>query len=172
MIIKYKLSEVAKDLNVPAKGIAQALLEHSGENAKRKNAQSTLTEEELNIIFEHYTQKYRISNIADYLEGRQTTDSEPKPEQKAEQKPEQKREGRPQRNDRSANKDGQRNKGDRDRQDKRRGQNDTRRSQSDKDKGEKNAPQQRKPAQANNSPAQKPQTPNCAGITKRGKAER
>ena len=67
MMIKYKVSEIAKDLKVTAKDIAAALAEHSDGSAKKKNAQSTLTEEELNIIFEHFTQKNKGENIDAYL---------------------------------------------------------------------------------------------------------
>ena len=66
MMIKYKVSEIAKDLRVPAKDIAAALAEHSDGNAKKKNAQSTLTEEELNIIFEHFTQNNKGENFEAY----------------------------------------------------------------------------------------------------------
>lgn len=68
MMIKYKVSEIAKDLRVPAKEIAAALAEHSDGSAKKKNAQSALTEEELNIIFEHFTQKNKGENIEAYRE--------------------------------------------------------------------------------------------------------
>ncbi len=164
MMIKYKLSEVAKDLNVPAKDVAQALLEHSGENAKRKNAQSTLTEEELNIIFEHYTQKNRINNIEEYLEGRQNKEEEPKPETKPETKPEPKKQDGRQPKGERAQKDGQR-RGDRERQDKRKGQN-------DRGKGNDKQPAaQRKPA-ANPQP-QKPQSaPAAAGSEEKSGGDR
>ncbi len=66
MMIKYKVSEIAKDLNVSPKDIANALSEHS-ENAKKKNSQSTLTEEELNVVFEHFTQTNRVESLDDYL---------------------------------------------------------------------------------------------------------
>ena len=56
MIIKRKVSEIANDLNVSSKEIAEVLLEHSGADAKKKNAQSTLNAQELNVIFEHFTQ--------------------------------------------------------------------------------------------------------------------
>ena len=44
MMIKYKVSEVAKDLNVAPKDIANALAEHSDGTAKKKNSQSKKTE--------------------------------------------------------------------------------------------------------------------------------
>ena len=66
MMIKYKVSEIAKDLKVAAKDVVAALAEHSDGNAKKKNAQSTLTEEELNIVFEHFTQKNKGENFEAY----------------------------------------------------------------------------------------------------------
>ncbi len=67
MMIKYKVSEVAKDLNVAPKDIANALAEHSDGTAKKKNSQSSLTEEELNIVFEHFTQKNKTENLDAFL---------------------------------------------------------------------------------------------------------
>ena len=67
MMIKYKVSEVAKDLNVAPKDIANALAEHSDDTAKKKNSQSSLTEEELNIVFEHFTQKNSTDDLDAYL---------------------------------------------------------------------------------------------------------
>ena len=96
MMIKYKLSEVAKDLGVAPKDVAAALFEHSGAKAKRKNAQSTLTEDELNVIFECFTQKSKIDDVEAYLassaakaEPEAPADESAKPaqEKKAEEKP-------------------------------------------------------------------------------------
>ncbi|MBQ3970017.1 MAG: translation initiation factor IF-2 [Clostridia bacterium] len=75
MMIKYKVSEIAKDLNVAPKEIAAALMEHSGGNAKKKNSQSSLTEEELNIVFEHFTQKNSTENLDEYLSGNKNTEN-------------------------------------------------------------------------------------------------
>ena len=81
MMIKYKVSEIAKDLKVAAKDVVAALAEHSDGNAKKKNAQSTLTEEELNIVFEHFTQKNKGENIDAYLALNKDGAAEPKGEQ-------------------------------------------------------------------------------------------
>ena len=54
MQIKYRVHEVAKDLNVDKKEIIDLLDRYfSGEQHKHATA---LTEEELNVVFEHYTQ--------------------------------------------------------------------------------------------------------------------
>ena len=50
MMIKYRVHEVAKDLNVPSKEIIDLLQKHFGEVKKHMTA---LTEEELDVIFEH-----------------------------------------------------------------------------------------------------------------------
>lgn len=62
--MKYKLSEVAKDLNVSSKEVAAVLKSRMGVD---KKSATTLTEEELNIVFEHFTQARRVESLADYL---------------------------------------------------------------------------------------------------------
>lgn len=54
VVIKYKLSDVAKDLNVQNKELIDFLYQTLGESKKHT---SPLTEAELNHVFEHYTQK-------------------------------------------------------------------------------------------------------------------
>ncbi len=51
MEIKYRLHEVAKDLNVPNKEIIALMEKYFGETKKHMTA---LTDEELNVVFEHY----------------------------------------------------------------------------------------------------------------------
>ena len=53
VVIKYKLSDVAKDLNVQNKELIDFLYQTLGESKKHT---SPLTEAELNHVFEHYTQ--------------------------------------------------------------------------------------------------------------------
>ena len=60
MMIKYRIHEVAKDLCVASKDIIQLLTQHM---AAPKNSQAVLSEEELNLIFEYYTQKHRVENF-------------------------------------------------------------------------------------------------------------
>ncbi len=64
MIVKYKLSELAKDLNVDSKEIISLLSKHS-EDAKKTG--STLNEEELNIVFEHFTKKTELKTLDAYF---------------------------------------------------------------------------------------------------------
>ena len=74
MTIKYKVSDVAKDLNVPAKQIVD-LLAQKGGDVKKTGA--NLTEEEVNLVFEHFTQANAEASLDAYL------DSAPKPQPKA-----------------------------------------------------------------------------------------
>ena len=73
MIIKYKVSEVAKDLGLSAKQIIDVL---AGLGGEAKKVGSNLEEGELNYIFEHYTQNNQEASLDAYL------DSAPKPKPK------------------------------------------------------------------------------------------
>lgn len=64
MNIKYRLHEVAKDLNVPNKDIVDLLQQHFGETKKHMTA---LTDEELNVVFEHFTKKHEVKNLDSYF---------------------------------------------------------------------------------------------------------
>ena len=73
MIIKYKVSEVAKDLNKPAKQIIDMLADLGGEP---KKVGANLDEAELNYVFERLTQESAEADLSEYL------DSAPKPKPK------------------------------------------------------------------------------------------
>lgn len=60
MTIKYKVSDVAKDLNVPAKQIVDLLAQKGGEV---KKTGANLTEKEVNLVFEHFTQALSLIHI-------------------------------------------------------------------------------------------------------------
>lgn len=64
MIEKYRVHEVAKDLNVPSKEIIEFLAEHFPEPKKHMTA---LEEDELNLIFEHYTKETQVENFEEYF---------------------------------------------------------------------------------------------------------
>ncbi len=64
MTIKYKVSDVAKDLNVSAKQIVE-LLSKDGSEPKKTGA--NLTEAELNYVFEHFTQASGEKSLDGYL---------------------------------------------------------------------------------------------------------
>ena len=65
MMIKYKVSEAAKDFNVSAKEIAAILEKHTGE-AKKGGA--ALSEHDLDIIFEVITQTHQVASFDEYFE--------------------------------------------------------------------------------------------------------
>ena len=76
-MIKYKVSEVAKDLNVPSKAVIEAIKECCGVTKKSGNV---LTDQELNVVFEDFTQKNQVENFDKYYASR---DSEPEKAEKA-----------------------------------------------------------------------------------------
>ena len=91
-MIKYRLSEVAKDLNVSNKEVSDVLKEKL--NVVKKPA-GVLTEEELNVIFEHFTQASSLKNFDAYFaSANNKSNSTEKPEKteqkKADKKPQQK----------------------------------------------------------------------------------
>ena len=76
-MIKYKVSEVAKDLNVPSKAVIEAIKECCGVTKKSGNV---LTDQELNVVFEYFTQKNQVENFDKYYASR---DSESEKAEKA-----------------------------------------------------------------------------------------
>jgi translation initiation factor IF-2 len=68
MMVKYRVHEVAKDLGVPSKEVLALLKEHLGEERKHMTA---LTEDELNFIFEYYTQKNQVESFDDYFASKE-----------------------------------------------------------------------------------------------------
>ncbi len=79
-MIKYKLSEVAKDLNVSNKEVADVLKERMD---VVKKPTTTLTDEELKIVFEHFTQKNSVSSFDDYFNSVNDTAQEADQAEKA-----------------------------------------------------------------------------------------
>lgn len=75
-MIKYRLSEVAKDLNVSNKEVADVLKEKL--NVVKKPA-AVLTEEELNVIFENFTQASQVKNFEAYFASANNTDDTKSP---------------------------------------------------------------------------------------------
>ena len=69
MMIKYRVHEVAKDLNIPNKDVIDTLQKYTGETKKHMTA---LTEEELDLVFEAFTQKNASENLDDYFAQRKT----------------------------------------------------------------------------------------------------
>ena len=62
MMIKYRVSNVAKDFEVPGKRIVTLLEEKLGKQVK---SMTVLEEEDLNVIFEQLTQETALPNFDD-----------------------------------------------------------------------------------------------------------
>ncbi len=65
MIIKHKLSDIAKDLSKQNKEVIELLENFSGE-AKKHTA--LLSGDELNFVFEHYTKQGAVDNLEEYMQ--------------------------------------------------------------------------------------------------------
>ena len=76
MMIRYKVNDIAKDLGVAAKEIVNVLQEYAAPDTKKKSAQSALTEDELNLVFEHFTKKFEIGSLESYLASASKEDEE------------------------------------------------------------------------------------------------
>lgn len=63
MIIKYKLGELAKDLNLPNKDVVTLL----GDFGADKKHTSVLSQEELNFVFDAVTKKYETESFDKYF---------------------------------------------------------------------------------------------------------
>ncbi len=86
MTIKCKLSDIAKDLNLTSKEIADFLGDAIGGEARK--AGTILTEQELDVIFEHYTSERQVADFDAYFATRsQQPAAGKKPAQKAAVKP-------------------------------------------------------------------------------------
>ncbi|MBE6884719.1 MAG: translation initiation factor IF-2 [Ruminococcaceae bacterium] len=88
MIVKYRVSDVAKDLRVDSKEIIGLLEEKFGVAKKHMTA---LTEEELNVVMEHFTKKTEVKSFDEYFASANAVEEEVKEEPKQEAaKPEKK----------------------------------------------------------------------------------
>ncbi|MBR4888859.1 MAG: translation initiation factor IF-2 [Clostridia bacterium] len=67
MMMKYKVSEVAKDLNVPNKEVLDILKDYG----EPKKSVTALQEDELDIVFETFTQKRSTKNFDEYFASAQ-----------------------------------------------------------------------------------------------------
>ena len=84
---KYRISEVAKDLNVPMKELVELLEKQFPGEKKRTTA---LSNEELNFVFETYTQKNQMDSLDSYYAYREESKvpqakSKPEKEKKEQQ---------------------------------------------------------------------------------------
>ncbi len=63
-LIKYRVHEVAKDLNLPNKDVIDTLQKYTGETKKHMTA---LTENELDVVLENFTQQNKVENLDSYF---------------------------------------------------------------------------------------------------------
>ena len=68
MMIKYRVREVAKDLNIPNKDVLDTLAKYFPEPKKYMTA---LTEEELDVVFEAFTQQRNMESLDAYFAQRE-----------------------------------------------------------------------------------------------------
>ena len=89
---KYRVNEVAKDFNVPIKEVIELLEQHFPGEKKKTTA---LTGEELNLIFETYTQKNQVADFNEYYSYKEKSalpKEEKKEKTKSASKPKEKKE--------------------------------------------------------------------------------
>ena len=88
MIVKYRVIDFAKDLNIPAKKVLDELTA-MGSTGKKNS--SNLEENELNYLLEKFSKAGSVDNLDEFLNSGKAAKEEPKPaEKKAEKKTEKK----------------------------------------------------------------------------------
>lgn len=80
--LKYRVHEVGKDFGVHSKDVADILAAYLTEP---KNHMAVLSEKELNVIFEHFTQKNQIESLLEYFSAYENVPRTPKVEEKKEE---------------------------------------------------------------------------------------
>ena len=84
MIEKYKLHEVARDLNLNGKELMTLLQERFG--GEPRKSQTVLSGDELNFVFEHYTQKHAVRDFGEYFKLGEARPKTPAPAEKPAEK--------------------------------------------------------------------------------------
>ena len=87
MMIKYRVHDVAKDLDVPNKEVLDILGKYVKEPKKHMTA---LEENELDIVFDRFTQDHAAQNFDAYFATRNAAKAEEKPAEKTAEKPSEK----------------------------------------------------------------------------------
>ena len=87
MMIKYRVHDVAKDLDVPNKEVLDILGKYEKEPKKHMTA---LEENELDIVFDRFTQDHAAQNFDAYFATRNAAKTEEKPAEKTAEKPSEK----------------------------------------------------------------------------------
>ena len=86
-MIKYKVHEVAKDLGVQSKKVSDVVKQYCG---TEKKSMTALEEDELNLVFDYFTQQNAVENFNEYFAVRDKAieESKAQPEAAAETKEE------------------------------------------------------------------------------------
>ena len=126
MMDKYRVHEVAKDLEIPSKDVIELLDKKFPETPKKH--MTALSDAELNTVFETYTQKNQVEIFDEYFaEGerakaekaakpaaqeapRPQQENRPQPQQNGNNRPQQGQQGRPQQNGNNRPQQGQQNR--------------------------------------------------------------
>ena len=66
-MVKYRVHEVAKDFNVSSREVIDFIKETTGVEKKHMTA---LNEDELNLVFEHFSKDKQVSSFEEYLAGK------------------------------------------------------------------------------------------------------
>lgn len=88
MVKKYRVHEVAKDFGIASKDIITLLKNYLGEEKKHMTC---LTEDELNIIFEHFTKKGEVKSFDEYFNSAKKEAAKPAQSKQHPQKPQEKK---------------------------------------------------------------------------------
>lgn len=92
MAKKMKLTDAARDLQVSPKELVAFLEEHLGE---KKTTNASVTEREMNLMLEFYSQKSNVSSFDDYFATKNDPKSAPGSESRKPKKQEKKQETKP-----------------------------------------------------------------------------
>ena len=157
MMIKYRVHEVAKDLNVPNKFVIEQLQKHCDTTKKYMTA---LTEDELDVVLDSFTQERELASLDEYF-----ADNQPDPKSQAaaaaprQEEPRRQQGQQNQQGKKAAGAKAGQNNGQAQQQKKR---SDNRASATPAAKGS-----QQKPQAAKSQPAQPQETPSTSGSIQR-----
>ena len=145
MMIKYRVHDVAKDLDVPNKEVLDILSKYVKEPKKHMTA---LEENELDIVFDRFTQDHAAQNFDAYFATRNAAKTEEKPAEKTAEKPS----GKTAKNTQEPKKQNVNNNNNRNKNNDRRNNNGNNRNQNAQQNKPQRSAQNNQPS--NNTPAQ------------------
>lgn len=90
MTKKVKLSDVARDLQIPTQELIAFYQERDADGVKKKGV-TGLTPEEINLALEYYSQKSQVENFEAYFASKDTPRPKPAEKKSAEKKPAEKK---------------------------------------------------------------------------------